>query len=335
MTAMATSPAGPSASKRPFYSDAGRGFVDALDLFIAEMFTGAPKKGLTRPKATSVKALVKTLFHAPYGFWVDDLASGAQPRKWRIRWKTATKPPSYRISGPQCNDIDELATVLGFESLATAGNPSEGKLVSLIALVPALVLLSSATDPLETFVAEHAFQVLDSFLRTASANPASTTSTTEFLLDVFRIANHMGSSVAAMNSLFPFSGDGKPGNSLCTEFEGSTLPSFRRMVLVLLEKCYASVNEAGSLSKVIQDQLLAAKKAPAIQFCIHCTKFKGASPAEIFHHDCALTEGTPAGKPVTKRVSNWKASLSICCIKCSSRAHSQCVDSTFRTGTTD
>ena len=147
VTAMATSPAGPSASKRPFYSDAGRGFVDALDLFIAEMFTGAPKKGLFRPKATSVKALVKTLFHAPYGFWVDDLASAAQPRKWRIRWKTATKPPSYRISGPQCNDIDELATVLGFESLATAGNPSEGKLVSLIALVPALVLLSSATDP--------------------------------------------------------------------------------------------------------------------------------------------------------------------------------------------
>ena len=141
LTAMATSPAASSASKRPFYSDAGRRFVDALDLFIAEMFTGAPKKGLSRPKATSVKALVKTLFHAPYGFWVDDLASAALPRKWRIRWKTASSPPSYRISGPQCNDIDELATVLGFESLAAAGNPSEGKLVSLIALVPALVLL--------------------------------------------------------------------------------------------------------------------------------------------------------------------------------------------------
>jgi hypothetical protein len=84
LTAMATSPAGSSASKRPFYSDAGRRFVDALDLCIAAMFTGARKNDCSLPKPASVKALVKTLFHAPCGFWVADLAPATLPRKWRI-----------------------------------------------------------------------------------------------------------------------------------------------------------------------------------------------------------------------------------------------------------
>jgi hypothetical protein len=278
--------------------------------------------------------LVSGLLRAPYGTWVEDLTSASKLRNWRISWRKAGSTSSSRISGPHSKDIDELATVLGFESLATARGSNEGKLVSLIALVPALVFLSTATaaEPVEHFVAVHAFQVLDSFLRTASANPASTASTTEFLLDVFLIANHMGSSVAAMNSLFPFSGNGKPGYKLFEEIEGSTLPPFRRLVLVLLQKCCASVNVEGSLLK--QDQLLAAKEPSAIQFCIYCTKFKDESSGKIFHHDCAFPE-MRAGKPVTKRGANWKASLSICCIKCSSRAHSQCVDSTFRTGTTD
>jgi hypothetical protein len=158
---MATSTGGSSASKRPFYSDAGRRFVDALESCIAAKFTGARNVDCPLPRA-SVNALVSRLFHAPYSTWFKGAPSKDKSR-WGISWDIAGRPSSCRISGPHWKDIDELATVLGFESLADAGNPSGGSPVSLIALVPALLLLSTATEPVEKFVAEHAFQVLDSF----------------------------------------------------------------------------------------------------------------------------------------------------------------------------
>jgi hypothetical protein len=181
--------------------------VDALESCIAAKFTGARNVDCPLPRA-SVSALVNGLCHAPFSTWLKDVSSKDKSR-WRISWNIAGRL-SFRISGPHWKNIDELATALGFESLADARNPSEGSPVSLIALVPALLLLSAATEPVEKFVAGHAFQVLDSFTLTESVYPVPTT---EFLLDVSRIANYMGSSVAAMDSLFPCSGDGKDGNN--------------------------------------------------------------------------------------------------------------------------